>query len=279
MALIIHMDGGSRGNPGPAGAGVVIRTDSGQLIYEAGFYLGHQTNNAAEYHALIRALERAMRCEPQPLWLYSDSELLVRQMTGQYEVKSPRLAPLHHQAQLLLLRTANWLFRGIPREENRRADQLANLAMDHRRDVVVFDIDGGGGGEPPSSGAGGTAAPLSPEATVSGPAVAPRPDAGLETDGEHAVRVTLARAPRTGGCPAGGGAAHDFTVSRTLPVGLCVYAAQALLPTVLGILHTHPQEFAAVPTLTVHCPRAGCGAIFHVSPARSPNGRSPTERA
>ena len=91
MGLIIHVDGGSRGNPGPAGAGVVIADEDGALIHEAGYFLGRQTNNSAEYHACIRALQRAARCGEQPVRVCSDSELLVRQITGAYQVKSPTL--------------------------------------------------------------------------------------------------------------------------------------------------------------------------------------------
>lgn len=139
MGLILEVDGGSRGNPGPAGAGVVIRTEDGRTLYEAGFFLGPLTNNAAEYHALIRALRRAADCGEQPLTIRSDSELLVRQITGEYRVKSASLAELYEQVQRLLLRIACWSIVHVPRAQNRRADELANLAMDRERDVVIAD--------------------------------------------------------------------------------------------------------------------------------------------
>jgi ribonuclease HI len=254
VRLTIYVDGGARGNPGPAGAGVVIRDEAGRALFEAGYFLGRQTNNAAEYHALIRALERARRTGSQAVTIHSDSELLVRQLTGQYQVKSATLAPLFHQAQMLLLKTGRWTIRHVRREENQRADQLANLAMDARRDVIVLDVEDGQAPPPPLRA---TPTPKGQKAVV-GPA---RP----------AVQVNVARPPKSGGCPAGLDQ-EVFTVGTTLPGELCVYAAHALLPTLLGMLNTQPDEFAAVPTLSVRCTNPACGAEFKLSPVRSPNG-------
>lgn len=282
MGLIIHVDGGARGNPGPAGAGVVIREDSGRLLYEAGYYLGRQTNNAAEYHALIRGLERAAQAGPQPVVVHSDSELLVRQLTGEYQVKSPKLAPLFRQVQTLLLKMSRWTVRHVPREENQRADEMANLAMDERRDVVVFDADRDPARGMPAEAARAVEPPNGAEArpgsSIAGLA-APRhampartEKAGVPQAPRPAVQVTVARPPKSGGCPAGGMAQPAFIISSSLPAGLCVYAAHALVPTLLGMLNTEPEEFAAVPTLSVRCTNPECGAEFKLSPVRSPNG-------
>ncbi|MFQ5806446.1 MAG: ribonuclease HI family protein [Phycisphaerae bacterium] len=281
MRLIVYVDGGARGNPGPAGAGVSISSDDGKLIHEAAYFLGRQTNNAAEYHALIRALRRVERYSGQTIALCSDSELLVRQITGEYRVKSPKLAQLFEQVQLLLLKIPCWNIRHVSRDENRRADQLANLAIDQRRDVIVFDADSGAG----EAGAALAAAPSGPgvapdqpaaEGDADPPAAAaarqPPDAAGPGPEGARAARVTLAKAPRPEGCPAGESLCQSFIVESTLPAGLCIHAAHALLPTVLAILNTEPAEFAAVPTLTVRCMRPECGATFHVSPTRSSNG-------
>ncbi len=269
MALLIHVDGGARGNPGPAGAGVVIRTDGGELLYEAGFFLGRQTNNAAEYHAVIRALERAQRVAPDSIQLFSDSELLVRQLIGQYRVKSPRLADLFRQTQLLLLRAPRWSIRHVPREENRRADEMANMAMDAERDVVVFDIEQGD--VPPS------AAPAEP----AHPEVSPGPERppSAAPSNRPLVQVTVARAPEAGACPAGGLPLQTYAIDSSLPVGLCIHAAHAILPTLLAIVNTDAQELAAVPTLTVRCGRPGCMAVFEISPVRSDNGAPKGKRA
>jgi ribonuclease HI len=256
------VDGGSRGNPGLAGAGVVICEDGGQLLFEAGYFLGRQTNNSAEYHALIRALERAGQCPPQPVIVHSDSELLVRQITGRYRVKSALLAPLVHQVQMNLLRIGHWSIRHVRRDQNVRADQLANLAMDRQCDVILFDVAAGGRV---------AAQPAPPRAVQPVPQTADEGPTLLT--GKPAVRVTVSRAPATAACPADLGELGAFTVQATLPVGLCVHAAHALLPTLLGILNTDADEFAAVPTLTVRCGRPGCHAEFRLSPVRSPNGK------
>ena len=100
--LIAHSDGGARGNPGPAGYGVVIQDESGKKIAALSEYLGHQTNNFAEYQGLIGALEYALEHGPKALKLISDSELLVRQIKGIYRVKNPTLKDLHARAQELI---------------------------------------------------------------------------------------------------------------------------------------------------------------------------------
>jgi ribonuclease HI len=255
VGLIIHVDGGSRGNPGPAAAGVVIRYEDGRKAHEAGYFLGTLTNNAAEYTALILALQRAARLGSHALHIRSDSELLVRQLTGQYRVKSPALEPLFHQTQLLLLKVPRWKIEHVRRESNARADELANLALDRRRDVIVYDID-----DPAAPDAAG----VPPE-----PA-APIPGVELKI-GERRIDVHCVRRPEPGCCAAGDVPEH-FSIGATAPAGVCVYALHALLPTVLAIHHTDAEEFAAVPSMTVRCTRSGCGATFQVAPAPSGNG-------
>ena len=128
--LIAHSDGGARGNPGPAGYGVVIQDESGKKIAALSEYLGHQTNNFAEYQGLIGALEYAIEHGPKALKLISDSELLVRQIKGIYKVKNPTLKDLHARAQELIAQL-DWFSIGHAlREHNQEADRLANEAMD-----------------------------------------------------------------------------------------------------------------------------------------------------
>ncbi len=269
MGLTIHVDGGARGNPGPAGAGVVIHDDCGDLVYEAAYFLGRQTNNTAEYHALIRALEKAVRSGAQTLAIHSDSELLVRQLTGTYRVKSPKLGPLFRQVQTLLIQVPRWTVRHVRREENTRADELANLAMDERRDVVVFDADG----QTPHAANAAVATPRAHRVdTADRGQPEPRLARGVASAARHAVQISVVRPPQTGGCPAGEYTGLNFTVSVELPAGLCVHAAHAILPTLLAMLNTEAEEFAAVPTLTVRCNHAGCGAQFQLSPVRPSNG-------
>ncbi len=269
MSLIINVDGGSRGNPGPAGAGVVIRDDAGRRVFEAGFFLGRQTNNAAEYIALVRALEKARTLDAENVKVLSDSELLVRQVTGEYRVKSPSLAPLFEQVQLQLLKISCWQVQHIRREQNQRADELANLAMDRQADVILFDAAAGGqlSSAAPTAAASGRVAAQPP---VSAPGEAQTAEAGASP--RPLVRVTQARAPRAGGCPVGGIPADGLVIDNVLPAAVCIHAAHAILPTVLAMRNSERSEFAAIPTMTVRCTNPECGAQFHVCPARSANG-------
>lgn len=128
--LVAHSDGGARGNPGPAGYGVVLHDESGHKVAALSEYLGHQTNNFAEYQGLIAALEYAVQHGPKALKLISDSELLVRQIKGIYKVKNPTLQELHARAKDLIAQL-DWFSIGHAlREENQEADRLANAAMD-----------------------------------------------------------------------------------------------------------------------------------------------------
>ena len=128
--LIAHSDGGARGNPGPAGYGVAINNESGKKIATLSEYLGHQTNNFAEYQGLIAALEYALEHGPKALKVISDSELLVRQIKGIYKVKNPMLQDLHARAKELIAQL-DWFSIGHAlREHNQEADRLANEAMD-----------------------------------------------------------------------------------------------------------------------------------------------------
>src|SRR5206468_589038 len=128
--LVAHSDGGARGNPGPAGYGVVMQDESGKKVAALSEYLGHQTNNFAEYQGLIAALEYALQHGPKALKLISDSELLVRQIKGIYKVKNPTLQDLHGRAKELIAQL-DWFSIGhAMREQNQEADQLANEAMD-----------------------------------------------------------------------------------------------------------------------------------------------------
>jgi ribonuclease HI len=128
----IHADGGSRGNPGEAGAGAVISDSQGRTLKELKIYLGIASNNEAEYRAAILALERALELGVKKVTLFLDSELVVRQLRGEYRVREPRLKSLHQKARETLNRFSQYSILSIPREENRRADQLANEAIDQR---------------------------------------------------------------------------------------------------------------------------------------------------
>jgi ribonuclease HI len=129
-AFRANIDGGSRGNPGPASYGVVIRDDSGAIVARLKKYIGRSTNNVAEYFGLIAALDYAQTHDLRSLHVESDSELLVKQMRGQYRVKSPELQPLFERAKKMSQGLASFRINHVYREQNREADALANEAMD-----------------------------------------------------------------------------------------------------------------------------------------------------
>ncbi len=129
-AAVAYIDGGSRGNPGPAGFGVHIETPDGSLVEELRESVGTATNNVAEYRGLLAALAWALDHGCRRLHIRSDSELLVRQMRGEYRVKNPGLQALHREARELAARIGRVSFEHVPRALNQDADRLANLAMD-----------------------------------------------------------------------------------------------------------------------------------------------------
>jgi ribonuclease HI len=128
--LIAHCDGGARGNPGPAGYGVVIQDVKGNKVATLSQYLGHQTNNFAEYQGLIAALEYAVEHGHKAMKVISDSELLVRQIKGIYKVKNATLQDLHGRAKQLIGKLEWFSIGHALREHNQEADRLANAAMD-----------------------------------------------------------------------------------------------------------------------------------------------------
>lgn len=130
--LVINTDGGARGNPGPAGIGVVIRDDAGLIVFQHGGYIGEATNNVAEYKALIKALETSRDLGATDLLIRMDSELIVRQMQGKYKIKEPTLQGLAAEVFKLLNSFQNFSFIHIPREQNKDADRLVNEAIDAR---------------------------------------------------------------------------------------------------------------------------------------------------
>jgi ribonuclease HI len=126
------VDGGARGNPGPAGAGVVLLDDSGNEIDRANAYLGETTNNVAEYRALLLGLDRARALGVPEIEIVNDSELVARQLTGEYRVKKEDLRMLHAQALQALGAFDRWSIRTVPRAKNELADALVNEAIDAR---------------------------------------------------------------------------------------------------------------------------------------------------
>ena len=133
--FLIHTDGAARGNPGPAGLGAVLRdATSGEIVAELARFLGVRTNNYAEWTAVEAALEEALRLGATEVDLRMDSELVARQISGRYRVKHPDLKPIYARVMAMLGRLRGYSVGHIPRELNRDADRLSNVAIDERRE-------------------------------------------------------------------------------------------------------------------------------------------------
>jgi probable phosphoglycerate mutase len=175
---IANIDGASRGNPGPAAYAVVLRDAEGKIVLELAKKIGRETNNVAEYYALLAALDYAVNQGLSALRIRSDSELLVRQMQGRYKVKSPELKPLHERASKLARQVAYFAIEHVRRELNRDADALANVALDSGNvsNAAATPIPG-----TPTPGTGKMSAnrPMPPQSSAPAPALAAdRPASG-----------------------------------------------------------------------------------------------------
>lgn len=284
--LVIHIDGGSRGNPGPAAAGIVIQDAEGLCLLEAGYFLGRMTNNQAEYSALVRALKAARAARAREVRILSDSELMVNQLNGKYRVKNPGLAPLFAEAVRLLGEFDRWSISHVPRALNARADELANRALDARADVVEMEFlnphamhtnserkagtkatpppaigdaaehsDGSSRALPRRRGTSGQGEDETALGTRGSNPESRRPGGGRSATNHTVVRVTCARAADDAACPAACAEGDAFAFGPVVPPGICMGAAQALLWAVTQARLTG-GDVAAV------CPIRGCGARF-----------------
>ncbi len=147
MSWVLNSDGGARGNPGPGGVGIVLRRSDGSVAARGGAFLGSVTNNVAEYEALLWGMRAALALGATELLVKADSELVIKQLRGEYRVKNEGLKPLFLQAQALRRKFASIEFTHVRRAENADADALANEAMDGR--CLVGDAP-----EPPGHGSG-----------------------------------------------------------------------------------------------------------------------------
>jgi len=129
--LTVNVDGGARGNPGPAAIGVVVRNDDGAIVEAVGETIGHTTNNVAEYRALLRGIELASAHGADEVELIGDSELIVRQIEGRYKVKHADMKELHAKAKKMLAGFDSWSIRHVKRAQNSDADKLVNEALDN----------------------------------------------------------------------------------------------------------------------------------------------------
>lgn len=274
MELEAHIDGGARGNPGPAAAAVVL-CRGGQRLLEAAYFLGRQTNNHAEYTALIFALRLGIEFGAGAMHFRSDSELLVRQMTGEYRVRNPALAALYAEAQALLLRIGRWSIQHVRREQNRRADQLVNLALDRGADVIEFDARPGPHRRPDLTAAPAPQAPPAPANNPESPGAAVPIATPFQPGIDGRLVRVLVTAPSGDVCAARLSGGGELLVGDALPAGLCLHAAHALLPTLLALHGMSVADASNTPVMTLRCMRGGCGAVFQLSVSPSPNGHPP----
>ncbi|HEV2944594.1 MAG TPA: ribonuclease HI family protein [Solirubrobacteraceae bacterium] len=135
MKVIVHVDGGARGNPGPAAAACVITSPEGVLLGEHAQLLGTATNNVAEYRALLLGLQGARELGASEIDVVGDSELIAKQVNGLFKVKHEAMKPLHREAMAALEQFERWSIRTVPREQNEHADALVNAALDQARDA------------------------------------------------------------------------------------------------------------------------------------------------
>jgi ribonuclease HI len=130
VKLVVHVDGGARGNPGPAAAASVLSTPDGDVVGEHAELLGATTNNVAEYRALLLGLRQARELGATDVEVVGDSELIAKQLQGLYKVRKEDLRPLHEQARALMSQFERFSIRTVPRAQNARADALVNAALD-----------------------------------------------------------------------------------------------------------------------------------------------------
>jgi ribonuclease HI len=133
VKVVVHVDGGARGNPGPAAAAAVVSTPEGDVLGEASEFLGVATNNVAEYRGLLLGLAKAKALGASEVEVVNDSELVAKQVNGEYKVKHPAMRPLYLDAMQALRAFERWSIRSVPRAQNADADALVNQALDAQR--------------------------------------------------------------------------------------------------------------------------------------------------
>jgi len=240
MPWTAYIDGGARGNPGPAGAGVFISDPTGQVVFAGGFFLGSTTNNRAEYSGLLNALDLLERAVAGEIQIFSDSELMVRQVNGEYRVKSPGLKPLHAEAMERFERFRTWRMQHVFRDKNTQADAMANRAMDGRGDIVVTDRLGLAGHQQADS--------------------SEEQDRFAEARESVSITVSVKRPASKAACTAGLNAGQTFVFDRTTPAGLCIEGCAAVIETVVAMQRTRAGDEVR----EVTCGKPGCGAVFEI---------------
>ncbi len=234
-ALTLYTDGGSRGNPGPAAAGFVLQDAAGRMVHQAGRFIGRATNNVAEYQAVVFGLAEAASLGAAEVTVFSDSELMVRQLNGQYRVKNAGLKPLYTKACELMSQFDSVTIEHVRREKNTVADALVNDALDAKSDVGVAASDGS--------------------------------ETPVAADWPPADFTAHCKADGCDECPGVMSAGAAWPFEGVTPSGLCVYAAA-------GILAAVTDAAPGSTRVTAGCAKPGCPAKFEVKidgPAERPD--------
>ncbi len=225
--LELYIDGGSRGNPGPAACAYILRTPDGKIIKSEGIYLGESTNNIAEYSGLLRGLESARDLNVRELNIFSDSELLVKQLIGEYRIRNIELQRLLEQIQRLLLLFDRWQIRHISREKNKEADRLVNVTLNREQT------------KPPKTS-------LETEETRN------------KVTEEVRVLVEVVKPPNQAVCQANLQKGMCFVFTKLTPPGFCTYALQSILPEIFKLQQSNTDQ------VKVKCWKPGCNAEFRL---------------
>lgn len=222
----LYVDGGARGNPGPAAGAYVILNSDENIISSEGFFLGKTTNNVAEYSALLRGLAAVQDLKIKEINIFSDSELVVKQIIGKYRVKNSDLKEIYLQVQQALLSFDRWQIRHIPREMNKQADSLVNEVLDDKLNAPK------------------------------------QVNQSTEPASSTKVMLEVLNPPSEGTCASEMKRGMCFVFSEVVPPGLCICAANSVLPSVIAIRRS-PSDYED--TLQIRCERPECGAIFKIS--------------
>lgn len=244
----LYVDGGSRGNPGPAASAYVIKRGSGEIVKAKGFHLGQATNNVAEYTALLRGLEAVLILDVRELDIFSDSELMVKQLIGEYRVRSEDLMELFEQVQRKLLNFDRWQIKHIRREFNKDADRLVNETLDF-----------GGEIEEPEESLEISEEPSMAKKPAREPARKPKKK--IAPVGPRKILAEVVSVSGEPGCENPMQAGQCFVFSQCVPAGLCVHAAMSLLPIVLDMQNDPCEDSPR----EVSCSRPGCSVRFRLS--------------
>ncbi len=212
----------------------------------------------AEYTALVLALQAAQKFGADEVSLFADSELMVKQLTGVYKVRDPKMLELFQQAQRILITFQSWRIKHVRRELNSLADTLANKALDARKDVVEVQLGDARPHDRPQELAADTA-----EMSTPADPAAPQPAGTRTAAAVPPVIVKVIRPAQAGGCKAGTTEGQPFIFGETAPAEMCIYALKAVLDTVLAMRYAAGENEPLMP-VRVRCGRRGCGAEFDI---------------